>query len=283
MVLKRVNEFNLDKADKTKDEIGSFFRKLLKLNLWGNRNDLSISLGVEIASENDGNPIEEVENMNDYLVVDQTEDIWKCISDPNKSNNLIDIVNDNAAYELMCDLILADFILEHHLADRVRFHVKAIPWFISDVTPTDLAWSLEQLVNSSNEILKNAGLKWTKYFDEQKFYLVEPPHHFWTSGLEYHKMKDVDPGLYELLSQSHLAFFKGDLNYRKLLGDLKWDTTVDFQIALQGFRPTNLCSLRTVKADLICGLNPGQSDQLYETDLKWMATGKYGVIQFAPK
>lgn len=282
-VLNCINEFNLEKSSKSQEEIGKYFRRLLKLNLWGNRNDLSVSLGVEIANGNESNPIEEIESFNEFLVVDQTHEIWRCFSDRNKKNGIVDIVNDNSGYELMCDFILADFILEHNLAETIRFHVKAIPWFISDVTPVDFYWSLDQLTNSSNEILRKTGQKWQKYVTDKKFVLIEPPSHFWTSGLEFHRMESVNPNLYNLISECHLAIFKGDLNYRKLLGDVNWDTTTDFPTVLQGFRPTNLCTLRTVKADLVCGMKTGEAENLKEKDSKWMETGKYGVIQFAPK
>lgn len=47
------------------------------------------------------------------------------------------------------------------------------------------------------------------------------------------------------------------------------------------FRPTNLCSLRTVKADLICELKPGVAEKIAKQDALWMQTGQYGVIHFA--
>jgi hypothetical protein len=79
------------------------------------------------------------------------------------------------------------------------------------------------------------------------------------------------------------VIIKGDLNYRKLLADINWEPTTIFRIALNFFLPTNLCSLRTVKADLICGLTPGHYEDLWEKDEKWMSTGQYGTIQFVSK
>lgn len=69
--------------------------------------------------------------------------------------------------------------------------------------------------------------------------------------------------LYSDLSTAHLLIFKafkGDLNYRKLLADFNWNFwnflfESRFVNALGVFRPTNLCTLRTIKADsadLIC-------------------------------
>ena len=50
-----------------------------------------------------------------------------------------------------------------------------------------------------------------------------------------------------------------------------------------GFLPTNICTVRTIKADLICGLEEGQSDTLNKASPNWMVTGEYGVIQFCER
>lgn len=94
-------------------------------------------------------------------------------------------------------------------------------------------------------------------------------------------MNDIDPSLFQQLQCSSLIIFKGDLNYRKLLGDFNWDFTDSFQKCLRGFNPANLCSLRTVKGDLICGLKPGVADQLTAQKSDWMFTGEYGIVQFS--
>lgn len=92
-------------------------------------------------------------------------------------------------------------------------------------------------------------------------------------------MKEHDPALYGKLSEAKLAIFKGDLNYRKLVGDINWEYTTDFITALRGFQPTNILSLRTVKSDVCAGLPSGVADDLFKTDESWMFTGQYGLIQ----
>jgi damage-control phosphatase, subfamily III len=266
---------------KTPSEIEDFFCKLLKFDLWGNRNDLSITLGEEI-KKIDSDPFKDVEMYDKDLLVDQTRDIWQCISSE-KDNKIIDIISDNSGYELLSDFVLCDFIIRQKLATKIRFRVKAIPWFISDVLPSDFHYTLSQLEANEDPALSEAGSRWKSYLNEGKFELIEPADHFFTSPFEFYKMEKIAPSLYSSIAESHIAIFKGDLNYRKLLADINWDPVTDFRTALNNFEPTNLCALRTIKADLVCGLKPGLADELWETDEKWMATGQYGVIQFITK
>ena len=52
-------------------------------------------------------------------------------------------------------------------------------------------------------------------------------------------------------------------------------------ISFQGFNPTNILALRTLKADVVTGLENGQAETLLQTDKDWMVNGSWGVIQFA--
>ena len=165
------------------------------------------------------------------------------------------------------------------LVHRVVFHPKLFPWFVSDVTQNDLDWTLDQLSTSSHESLAKLSQLCRGRFDDKSFAVFH--HNFWTLPHDYAQMQHQAPDLYEELEKSSIILFKGDLNYRKLAGDRKWNPATDFQTALGNFHPAPLCALRTLKCDLAVGLKPGQAEEVQKKDEKWMLTGDYGVIQFS--
>ncbi|KAH8341361.1 hypothetical protein KR059_004133 [Drosophila kikkawai] len=110
--------------------------------------------------------------------------------------------------------------------------------------------------------------------------IIAPISHFWTGPQPYFAMVELDFDLYRLLTTARVAIFKGDLHYRKLLGDFIWDTTEEFITCLRGFRPTNICAIRTVKCEVLCGLPEGKVDALHRRDHRWVFGGSYGLIQY---
>ena len=66
----------------------------------------------------------------------------------------VDIVMDNAGFELVSDLCLAEFLIAAKLAAEVRLRVKCQPWFVSDTMEHDVWWLLDQM-----EADKRLGLR----------------------------------------------------------------------------------------------------------------------------
>jgi len=255
-------------------------KKMLHLQLWGNRCDLSISDGQEVKQT--GDQLKIVDALKAYILTDHTDQVWDILSEPYDGERIIDIVCDNAGYELFTDILFAEYLIEMGLATKIRFHTKAIPWFISDTNPYDFHWTLKFLREHETAELSIIGKKWTQLLEQDKFSLLKPDR-FWVSPYEYYRMKEVSPKLYERLGEAHLVIIKGDLNYRKLIGDFSWPHTEDFEVCLRGFNPTNICSLRTIKADLICGLKHGVSELLSKSDSNWMLTGQYATIKLSKR
>ncbi|XP_047541011.1 damage-control phosphatase ARMT1-like isoform X1 [Vanessa atalanta] len=362
-----------------KDKRKADFMTLLKICLWANKCDLSLSMGEQVTLNSaDGSsgvkkiidPFQIVNDLKDKLLVDDTAKIsdlvvtkaeamaktiegntnlktkcscnrlatlaglppckQECCEEAKPSEEgaaegeaqqapcpgkltvpptvMFDIVCDNAGYELFADLCLAHFLVSQNIVKKVRFHVKRIPWFVSDVTPRDFKYVIRSCAqaNYSREVpveskpegeteasepeglrsvnsnsLVNLGGIWRKLVDDGTFVVMCDD--FWTSPHVYKDMKQHDPDLYRKLQFAVAVMFKGDLNYRKLLGERNCNPTLAFESALQGFTPAPLVALRTVKADLVCGLPKGKWEQLNGIDDKWMEKGDYGVIQLCAK
>lgn len=269
-----------EKKIETEDEVRDYLYKVIKLNLWGNRCDLSVTAGKEVKVTLD--PFAGLEDLDKFVLINQSSEIWEVLKAANGTAD-IQIINDNAGYELFTDVVLADYLIEHKLAKKITFNLKAIPWFISDALEHDVEFLLDFLKDTKDDALVRLSEKWRHRFAAGEFVIHKPVDHFWTSAYEFCKMEKADPELHARLSKSDLLIFKGDLNYRKLLADFYWDPTTTFKDSLNGFLPTTLCSLRTVKADVISGLDKGKAEALTALDANWMKTGDYGVIQFAKK
>ena len=78
-----------------------------------------------------------------------------------------------------------------------------------------------------------------------------------------------------------LAFVKGDANYRRLLGDRQWDYSAPFRDVVGCYFPCPVCALRTLKAEVGCGMAREQVERAMALDDEWMVNGRFGVVQFS--
>lgn len=267
-------------TDLEENQIQDEFFKFLQISLWGNKCDLALSGGE--SSSQKANIINSLKDLKPFILVNETESLWALLSKLKKTAEpptvRVDIVLDNSGFELVTDLVFADFLLSSELATEIHFHGKLIPWFVSDVTVRDFEWIVERMKGSHLESMSICGAGWEAYVRMGKW--VYHDHVFWTLPHPFCAMPQVAPDLYAELQKAGIVLFKGDLNYRKLMGDRKWKFTVPFHQALSGFHPAPLCSIRTLKCELQVGLQPGQAEQLTASDPHWLTTGKYGIFQF---
>ncbi|KAM9355215.1 damage-control phosphatase ARMT1 [Pholidichthys leucotaenia] len=260
----------------SKSQLFEHFNTLLQVSLWGNKCDLSISAGQENSQKT--SPIDSLSSLQPFILVDDSSMVWSTLTSAQKPVNRVDIVLDNAGFELVTDLVLADFLVASGLARQINFHGKSIPWFVSDVTAKDFQWTVRMAMATNHMWTSKRGVQWQSYLKAGVWHYHD--HQFWTQPHEFCAMAADAPDLYATLQAADLVLFKGDLNYRKLAGDREWDHTVAFGTALQGFGPAPLCSLRTLKANVQVGLQPGQAEKIASYDANWMTSGSYAVIQF---
>ena len=288
------------------------FMEMCEICLWGNATDLSLltSLTYEDIQKLQGT--EARKNSEKNILVNDLPPAYKVLKAAQKANprrtRRVDIVLDNAGFELFVDLILAGYLLSAGLATEIILHPKSIPWFVSDVLPADFAALLSALASpraffttpsdhdkradktpaplSEKEVSDTEFLfqQWSRF--HQQGQLILRPNIFWTAAGSYWRLPTTSPSLYDDLKESELVIFKGDLNYRKLTGDAMWDPATPFPTAIgplgvgSGVRTL---ALRTCKADVVVGLEEGVDETLKGGDVKereWAWGGKWAVVQF---
>ena len=75
--------------------------------------------------------------------------------------------------ELITDLIFGEFLIISKVATQVCYHVKAMPWFVSDTGVPDLLYTLEVI----NDHAGRFGEKWRNYLLTGRFIATTDP--FW--------------------------------------------------------------------------------------------------------
>lgn len=195
----------------------------------------------------------------------------------NDKQKRVDIILDNAGFELFTDLCLAEFLVTMKFVNQVVFHCKQLPWFVSDASQHDVHWMLDQMLTSEHSDTAKLGKMWKDHLTDGVWVLTD--NVFWTTPYEFAAMKTVSAELYSQLQESSLVIFKGDLNYRKLVADRNWLYATPFSESLGGFHPSSVCALRTLKADLVAGVSEDEVMSAKNKTTEWMINGQYAVIQ----
>ncbi|MEU3143163.1 MULTISPECIES: damage-control phosphatase ARMT1 family protein [unclassified Streptomyces] len=248
-----------DLAGRSADEQG---QALLHGSLWGNRADLGFRLSAEGADLAAAVPA---------LVADDAERLWSLL-DASRPGTLV-LVADNAGRELVPDLLLVAHLLAHGTIGRAVLHVKPYPYYVSDATTADVVDALRRLVDARGTAAGHGRLLWGALSDGR---LTLRAHPFSCSPLPYEEMPD---DLRADFAPAALTLVKGDLNYRRLVGDRAWPPTTPFT-DVTGHFPGPVAALRTLKSDVVTGLAPATEEALVAAEgQRWRTGGTHALIQ----
>jgi len=246
-------------ASKQKDQaMHIFLDKLLRINLWGNKADLSqININHE-AHDNKHTLIDDSQ-----LFLDQvTKGIFR-----------IDVVLDNSGMELLTDLLLVKWLLNQDLVENAVLHTKAYPTFVSDATNDDVFILLSFLKDKGSDVSIDFVDSLQQFIDEGKLKIEADP--FWNAPLHFFEMP---PNISAELSGSDLIIFKGDANYRRIFGDRQLPMDSSSRL-FSGYLPAPSLAVRILKSEIIVGMALDRTRELQVSDPDWRVNGKYGVIQ----
>ncbi|MFD4373722.1 damage-control phosphatase ARMT1 family protein [Streptomyces sp. NPDC058486] len=235
---------------------------LLHASLWGNRADLGfrVSAGEPAAGDAAASA----------LVADDSALLWQLL--PVGGSSTVAVVADNAGRELIPDLILIDHLLEQRHAEQVVLHLKPYPYYVSDAITADAVDCLRRLTEAPGEASVIGGRLWKAVAAGS---LEIRTHPFFCAPLPYEDMPEDLRGEFE---SATLTVFKGDLNYRRLVGDRLWDAKASFA-DLTAYFPGAVAALRTLKSDVIVGLEQEVLDGLERSGAAWRTSGTHALVQ----
>ena len=168
--------------------------------------------------------------------------------------------------------MLVDHLLGRCRAGSVSLHVKPYPYYVSDATAADAVACLRRLAATAGHAAEIAG-RLHAAMGEGKVSLYT--HEFYCAPWSFHQMP---ADLTSQFARATLTILKGDLNYRRLVGDRDWPPTTPFTEAVSYF-PGAVAALRTLKSDVVTGLEQGTVIELDASGQPWRTDGSHGLIQ----
>ncbi|MFG2502099.1 damage-control phosphatase ARMT1 family protein [Streptomyces sp. NPDC048441] len=236
---------------------------LLLGSLWGNRADL----GFRIAASGGGTDGAAVSG----LVADDSALLWSLL--PEQGAATLCLVADNAGRELLPDLILIDHLMRHQRVERAVLHVKPYPYYVSDAMTADVIDCLRRLSGARGVAAEVGERLWSAMGTGR---ITVRSHTFSCAPLPYADMPD---DLRQDFADATVTVMKGDLNYRRLVGDRLWPASTPFEERTAYF-PGPVAALRTLKSDVIVGLDERTEAALVaEHGQEWRTSGTHALIQ----
>ncbi|MFF7192884.1 ARMT1-like domain-containing protein [Streptomyces sp. NPDC008079] len=213
----------------------------------------------------------------DDLLADDSAALWRHLAAAPPGTAAVTVIADNAGRELIPDLILIDHLLHTGRAATAVLHVKPYPYFVSDATTSDVVDCLRRIGQAPGRRARETGARLWSALGTGR--LVVRAHPFACAPLPY---ADMPADLRAELGRATLTVLKGDLNYRRLVGDRLWSPTTEFSLPT-GYFPSPLAALRTLKSDVIVGLDAGTVTALDANSAAnggaWRTSGTYAVVQ----
>lgn len=171
--------------------------------------------------------------------------------------SVVDIICDNAGHEYLSDLALAAYLLRT-TTSNVRLHVKAMPWFVSDVTQADTVAVFDAIEASPG---RYSAWGSTLMEGRQSSRLEINAHPHWTRPVNFGEGNLIDA----LGTRESLVIVKGDLNYRRCLADISTDIFTPWR-SLPYLPDVPVVALRSVKSHCWAGVSRDKWPEDFNAD-----------------
>ncbi len=239
---------------------------LILCSLWGNQADLSL---WPVQGEGGGKA--QSGGSDAHLLIDQSRLAEQYLA--NLGSGQVELLLDNFGVEICFDLLLADALLALDSSVRLRFHVKPHPCFVSDAIAADVPQALHWMRSEGPAWARSAAGRLVQA--QQAGRIQVTSHFYWASPSP---AWEAPLDLWEDLAGSVCMISKGDVNYRRWLGDARWPSATPLDAFIHP--PAPLLLLRVLKSDVVAGLSAGKAEEIQMCDPQWQVNGHWGLIQF---
>jgi uncharacterized protein with ATP-grasp and redox domains len=236
---------------------------ILYNSLWGNRVDLSL---FSIAEKSRNRVLDE---RDENLLIDHSGRVAECIEDAKR----VDFILDNTGQELVSDLIAVWYILSLSPRKRILLHAKRYPFYVSDAMIKDIDATIDALGKDGHGLVRRVGEDLCAFLKQERVSVTE--HYFWNGPLHY---PELPKELRRELSRSDMVLLKGDINYRRMVSDRRWDVSADLEEIAAHF-PSSFALLRTMKSEAVVDIDVETAALLQQQDPEWKYNGDRGIIR----
>lgn len=242
-----------------REELG----RLLRACIAGNVGDSGHAISRRLMSANVDEPF--------GLLVDHSRVVSDLLVDDTVSD--VVYVLDNCGREMLADLVLLGHLLATRPGLRLEVHAKPVPYYVSDATIPDVLRTVDWMLAGSGAVAES-GRRVGESLRNGRL-VLETDDAYARPEL----FRDVEH-LARRYKSADLVVFKGDLNYRRLVGDFRLPPTTGFAESVAPLR-ANVTALRVLKSEVAVGLDEGVVSELGRKNPSWRVDGSNGVIQAA--
>jgi len=207
------------------------------------------------------------------LVVDDTPAVWELLS---TAPTAVCLVADNAGRELLADLLLVDELLVSGRTAEVLLHVRPVPFHVGGATAADVAAALRRL-GAAGGYATTAARRLQDGFRHGRIRLRTSWFHVGPLGFDA-----MPPELAADVAGAGLTILKGDLNYRRFVGDRAWPPGTDLARTTAAHLPGPVAALRTLESEVVVGVPAARTAELDRRAPDWRIAGTHALVQLVP-
>jgi uncharacterized protein with ATP-grasp and redox domains len=208
----------------------------------------------------------------DRLVVDQRADLLDALLGA-PGGAAVHLIADNAGPELLADLVLADVLLRGPAPPVVTVHCKPWPMFVSDALAADVVTTIDALAALPSGAARGIGSRLARALDEGRLRVAQ--HAAWGEPRHFDAL---DADLTDGLRAAAVVIAKGDLNYRRFVGDRAWPAETPAAVAARAV-PFAAHALRVLKSDAVVGVAPSMAARAAAADPDWRTSSRFALVQ----